>query len=134
MSVPENKKKICYRCRGLASTDNCLLSCSVCSLFWHLECVLPTHLPSLTEGDWVCPHHPPPTEVKVSCLFSNNTTYQLNSRQPKKGSSERSSKAKARADIIESFEEADEILKYGGVAHEISEEAIENEFLSYAKR
>lgn len=37
-------------------------------------------------------------------------------------------------DIIESFEEADEIVKYGGVAHNITEEAIENDFLVYAKR
>lgn len=37
-------------------------------------------------------------------------------------------------DIIESFEEADEIVKYGGVVHEITEETIENDFLVYAKR
>ncbi|CAO3640277.1 unnamed protein product [Mucor hiemalis] len=37
-------------------------------------------------------------------------------------------------DIIESFEEADEIVKYGGVVHEITEETIENDFLVYTKR
>lgn len=37
-------------------------------------------------------------------------------------------------DIIESFEEADEIVKYGGVIHNITEETIENDFLVYAKR
>lgn len=53
---------------------------------------------------------------------------------PKKRNIKLSSKSKARMDIIESFEEADEIVKYGGVAHNITEEAIENDFLVYAKR
>lgn len=36
--------------------------------------------------------------------------------------------------MIEDFEVADEMIKYGGVINDVSEKTLENEFLDYAKR
>ncbi|KAG2237485.1 hypothetical protein INT48_005518, partial [Thamnidium elegans] len=114
-SLPKPQKKIvCYRCRNMSQEDNDLLKCNECSSFWHLECIsLP--LESEPTDEWICPRHQ---------KTSKRTSF----------SRKRIAKIRAREEMIEEFEVAEQIIKYGGVTHKLSEETLESDFLDYARR
>ncbi|KAI9243002.1 hypothetical protein EDC94DRAFT_700141 [Helicostylum pulchrum] len=110
---PQNKS-VCYRCRNTSQESNDLLKCFECPSFWHLECIsLP--LESEPTDEWICPRH---QKTSKRASFSRK----------------RISKIRAREEMIEEFEVAEQIIKYGGVTHKLSEGTLESDFLDYAQR
>ncbi|KAI9360675.1 hypothetical protein BD770DRAFT_409113 [Pilaira anomala] len=108
---PEN---ICYRCRNTTQMDNELLQCSECTQLWHYKCLSsPQEL--MPKDEWICPRH---QKASKRASFSRK----------------RVAKTRAREEIIEEFEVAEQIIKYGGVTHELSTKTLESDFLNYARR